>query len=154
VARMRRLSHSRGYLLSIGGGKKCVGNPALDCKSFRCLREFFCVSLSHPVCWPNCLPAFAISFERGEVDRLQTALPVPVGGRNGCVRSKTLSDLYTKRRDFHSPLPRVIRDSHRIVRVARMRPHHILHSHHPAILPSCRLYDCRKGLTSPSSPTV
>jgi hypothetical protein len=78
---MSCLSHSRGYLLGINGGKKCVGNPALDCKSFRCLRGGFCVFLSRAVCWPNCLPAFAISFEHGEVGRLQTGLPVPVGGR-------------------------------------------------------------------------
>ncbi len=36
--------------------------------------------LSRAVCRPNSLPAFAICFERGEVCRQQTDLPVPVGG--------------------------------------------------------------------------
>lgn len=63
------------------GGKKCVGNSALDCKSFRYLREVFYVFLSRAVCWRNCSPAFAISFEHGEEGQLQTGLPVPVGGR-------------------------------------------------------------------------
>lgn len=40
---MSCLSHSRGYLLCISGGKKCVGKPTLDCKSFCCLRGFFYV---------------------------------------------------------------------------------------------------------------